>query len=48
MRGIKAFLISSLAKCEITLIAAVVVALLSPKPSAEVEALYDKAVAYED
>jgi len=30
------------------LIAAVVVSLASPKPSAEVEALYDKAVAYED
>ena len=30
------------------LIAAVVVSLLSAKPSAEVEALYDKAVAYED
>ena len=32
----------------IGLIAAVVVSLASPAPSAEVEALYDKAVAYED
>ena len=30
------------------LIAAVVASLMSPAPTAEVEALYDKAVAYED
>ena len=30
------------------LIAAVVVSLMSPAPTAEVEALYDKAVAYND